>query len=169
MNEAPAEHRILDIEIFAERFDWTARYPGEDNKLGAFNYRYISATNKLGLDTSDPAAMDDVIIEKEVHLPEHSQIRFHFRSKDVIHSAYLPQMRMQMNVVPGMNTEIRFETGHSTDSLRVIYKDPAYKMYLLCNKICGTGHYQMQEKIIIDNKQDFFHWYTNAMRNRKKL
>lgn len=164
--EAPPEDQIMQIELFAERSKWTVRYPGEDNVLGADDYRLISDSNKLGINPADPAAADDFIAKEEIHLPAGAYVRFHLRSKDVIHAAWLPQMELHMNIVPGMKMRMELVADITTDSMRAMLNDPNFNYLLLCNKICGPEHYNMKKGIIIEKPGDFAAWRVNAKRNK---
>jgi cytochrome c oxidase subunit 2 len=80
------------------------------------------------------------------------------RSQDVIHSAYMPHFRAQMNCVPGMVTYFKFTPTITTAEMRQITKNPDYDYLLLCNKICGAAHYNMQMTIIVDSQEDYDKW-----------
>jgi cytochrome c oxidase subunit 2 len=173
----------LIVELYAQQFNWTARYGGTDNVLGGANVRMIDIdkANVLGLDESDPNASDDVIA-KELHLPVGRKVNFKMRSQDVLHSAYMPHFRAQMNCVPGMTTEFSFTPTITTADMRmnqdVVDKvkrtneiraeraangednsDPwEFDYILLCNKICGKSHYNMQMKIIVESEEDYNAW-----------
>lgn len=173
----------LIVELYAQQFNWTARYGGSDNVLGDANVRLIDIdrANVLGLDESDPNAADDIIV-KELHLPVGRKVNFKMRSQDVLHSAYMPHFRAQMNCVPGMITEFSFTPTITTAEMRqkpeVIDKvartnairaeraaagepnsDPwEFDFILLCNKICGKSHYNMQMKIIVESEEDYQAW-----------
>lgn len=171
------------VELYAQQFNWTARYGGEDNVLGEANVRLIDIdnVNVLGLDTSDSYAADDVIV-KELHLPVGRKVNFKMRSQDVLHSAYMPHFRAQMNCVPGMITQFSYTPIYTTEEMRqdpdVMEKvkrtnairaeramngepnsDPwEFDYILLCNKICGKSHYNMQMKIIVETQEEFDAW-----------
>ncbi|MGB5227777.1 MAG: cytochrome c oxidase subunit II [Eudoraea sp.] len=173
----------LIVELYAQQFNWTARYGGTDNVLGGANVRMIDIdkANVLGLDESDPNASDDIIV-KELHLPVGRKVNFKMRSQDVLHSAYMPHFRAQMNCVPGMTTEFSFTPTITTAEMRlkpdVVDKvkrtnkiraeraangednsDPwEFDYILLCNKICGKSHYNMQMKIIVESEEDYNTW-----------
>ena len=173
----------LVVELYAQQFNWTARYGGEDNVLGDASTRLIDIdkANVLGLDESDPNAIDDIIV-KELHLPVGRKVNFYMRSQDVLHSAYMPHFRAQMNCVPGMVTQFSFTPTMTTEEMRlqpeIIDKvkrtnkiraeraaageensDPwQFDYVLLCNKICGKSHYNMQMKIIVESEKDFQNW-----------
>src|SRR5690606_4213351 len=175
----------LVIELYAYQFGWKARYGGADNTLGDANVRLIEGVNALGVDPSDPNALDDKVVS-EVHLPVGRKVLFKIRSQDVLHSAYMPHFRAQMNCVPGMITQFAFTPTVTTDEMRqtdwVIDKvnninairlkeseklmaagDEALEPYefdylLLCNKICGVSHYNMQMKIIVETEEEYNAW-----------
>lgn len=175
----------LVVELYAQQFNWKARYAGEDNVLGEANVRLINLDNAniLGLDESDPNAQDD-IITTELHLPVGRQVLFKMRSQDVLHSAYMPHFRAQMNCVPGMITQFAFTPTVTTAEMRQnpdIVKKVAninkirannkeeieargqelnyeFDYLLICNKICGKSHYNMQMKIIVETEEEFQAW-----------
>ncbi len=176
---------VINIELYAKQFGWEARYSGDDNTLGKANVRYIKDVNTLGVDMSDPAAQDDKVVT-ELHLPVGKKIHFRMRSQDVLHSAYMPHFRAQMNCVPGMVTEFSFIPTVTTAEMRndpkIIEKvaninkirakksvelvakgqtplEPyTFDYLLLCNKICGASHYNMQIKIIVESEADYKKW-----------
>ncbi|KAF2520012.1 cytochrome c oxidase subunit II [Flavobacterium salilacus subsp. salilacus] len=181
------KEEALYVEVYAKQFGWEVRYAGEDGVLGKANIRYIEGINTMGVDMSDPNAQDD-ITATELHLPKGKKVIFKFRSQDVLHSAYFPHFRAQMNVVPGMVTQFGFTPTITTDEMRL---DPAimdkvsninnirskksadliakggnaldpytFDYLLLCNKICGASHYNMQMKVVVDNEADFNKWLS---------
>ncbi len=166
----------VTIELYAKQFDWTARYAGKDKVLGLTDYRQISGSNSAGLDTTDATGFDDVIVKNEFHIPVGKEIDFQMRSRDVIHSAFMPHFRAQMNCVPGMLTHFKFTPTKTTAEMR---KDAyviqlmnginnvrakkgeeavEFDYILLCNKICGASHYNMQMTIIVDTEKDYNAW-----------
>lgn len=179
------EEDPMVVEIYAYQFAWRARYAGEDNTLGKANVRFIQGINQLGVDESDSYGNDDVIIN-ELHLPVGKPVLFKFRSQDVLHSAFFPHFRAQMNVVPGMITQFGFTPTITSQEMREseymvekvgrineIRKDKSkelmsegevpldsyeFEYYLLCNKICGQGHYNMQMKIVVESQEDYDAW-----------
>ena len=113
------------------------------------------------------------------------------RSQDVIHSAFMPHFRAQMNCVPGMITEFAFTPVITTDEMRqkpeIIEKvkkinkireenskeliangeeplDPyVFDYLLLCNKICGASHYNMQMKIVVETPEEYQNWSVKIL------
>jgi cytochrome c oxidase subunit 2 len=175
------------VELYAQQFKWTARYAGADNVLGKANVRLIEGVNTLGVDLSDPYAQDDIVVS-ELHIPKGKKIHFKMRSQDVLHSAYFPYFRAQMNCVPGMVTEFAFTPIYTTSeyqslpymiekvaninairskkSVDLVAKgetglDPyTFDYLLLCNKICGASHYNMQMKVVVDTPEDYKKWLS---------
>ena len=175
----------LVIELYAQQFSWRARYGGNDNTLGNANVRLIEGKNTLGVDISDPNAQDDKVVT-EVHLPVGRKVLFKIRSQDVLHSAYMPHFRAQMNCVPGMITQFAFTPTITTEEMRqdeymvkkvknineirvenskklVAEGDEALEPYefdylILCNKICGVSHYNMQMKIVVETEEEYNAW-----------
>ena len=160
----PDGEQYMLVELYPKQFDWTARYSGDDNELGFANYKFITAANPLGVDSNDAKSYDDFLVNPggELHLLKGKRVKFVFRSRDVIHSAYFPHFRQQMNCVPGMTTQLHFVPTITTDSMRMITNDPSFDYVLLCNKICGASHYNMQLKIVVDEPEAFKKWYDET-------
>lgn len=185
MDTSTAENPLI-VELYAKQFQWEARYAGEDGTLGYANVRFIKGTNTMGVDLSDPNAKDDIPLVvnegkfvKELHLPKGRKVLFKMRSQDVLHSAYMPHFRAQMNCVPGMITKMAFTPSVTTAEMRK-NKDTQAKFkainelreekgeepvefdyLLLCNKICGSSHYNMQLKIVVVEEDEFNQWLSN--------
>ena len=148
----------IKMELYSKQFDWTARYSGDDNKLGYANVNFIEGTNAVGMDARDENGHDDIIVKGEFHLPVNVPVQFNFRSQDVIHSAYMPHFRAQMNCVPGMTTRFKFTPTITSAEMKEITKNPDFEYILLCNKICGAAHYNMQMNIIVESQEDYDKW-----------
>ena len=148
----------IKMELYPRQFDWTARYAGNDNKLGYANVNFIEGTNAVGMDARDENGHDDIIVKGEFHLPVNVPVQFDFRSQDVIHSAYMPHFRAQMNCVPGMTTYFKFTPTITTAEMKLKTKNPDFDYILLCNKICGAAHYNMQMAIIVESQEDYDKW-----------
>ena len=165
----------LFIEVYAKQFQWEARYAGEDNELGIGNVRFIKGINTMGVDMTDQNSADDIPV-RELYLPKGRKVIFKFRSQDVLHSAYMPHFRAQINCVPGMTTSFGFTPSVTTlemrdnedtkakfeaiNELRVNRGDEPveFDYLLLCNKICGSSHYNMQMKVTVVEEDDFNVW-----------
>lgn len=149
----------MKVQVYGYQFNWITRYAGPDNELGRSYYKLITDDNPLGIDYSDPAAKDDIITKgNEMRLPKGRGIQFVFNSRDVIHSAYFPHFRTQMNCVPGMSTSFYMEPTITTTEMRKITNNEKFDYVLLCNKICGVAHYNMKMTVVVDEPADFENW-----------
>lgn len=227
-----APDEAVVVELFSKQFDWTARYSGEDNKLGKFDYKLTEdAKNELALMTTetiqmaidsmqfglkgidklekqlndrtimltpedreakakdhankeklirllvqmkakhdskvDKLAMDDFIVKDTLYLCKDQQYEFNFRSKDVLHSAYFPHFRAQMNTVPGLTTRFKFTPDKTTAEMRKVRGVDDFDYVLYCNKICGGSHYKMKMIIVVLEKPAYDAWADAKMNGRK--
>lgn len=146
------------IELYAKQFDWTARYAGVDKTLGKSNYKLITDDNPLAVDRTDKSGDDDFLSKGEFHIPVGKPVLFKLRSRDIIHSAYFPHFRAQMNCVPGMETTMHFVPIITTAEMRKKTKNDKFDYILLCNKICGASHFNMQMNVIVESEADYLKW-----------
>lgn len=221
----PASADAIRVEVYSKQFDWTVRYPGNDEVFGASNYNLISTDNALGMvnkenvqkqldaldaeieklkadlaqnrslpimpesyvetlndrvyrlerhkqrildlkEFRDPvkglseweAGLDDKIVKGEIHLPVGKEVEFIFRAQDVIHSAYMPHFRFQMNTVPGVPTRMKMTPTITTKQMREKLGDDKFDYVLLCNKVCGAAHFNMKIKVIVEDEKDYLAW-----------
>jgi cytochrome c oxidase subunit 2 len=155
------------IEIYAEQFKWTARESGIDNMLGKSNYTLVTDRNALGVDMDDSHSNDDKIV-REVHLVVDKPVLLKFRAKDVIHSAFLPHFRVQMNCVPGLSTQFAFTPTKTTAEMKD-QEGNDFEYVLLCNKICGAAHYNMQMSFVVETQQEYDIWIASQKVLSEKL
>ncbi len=106
----------------------------------------------------DKQAMDDFITDT-LFLCKNENYEFTFRSKDVIHSAYIPHMRMQMNTVPGAITRFKVTPSMTTQEMREQKNDENFNFILMCNKICGGAHYNMNMVVVVMDKAEYKEWW----------
>jgi cytochrome c oxidase subunit II len=228
-NEITADSgkEAIRVELFSKQFDWTARYAGDDNKLGYFDYKLTTQANELALITSetldsailymehgnadgtvlgiklleeklnnpknifipeerekmeadldrktrllrllyqmrsrheknrDAIAYDDIIQKDTLHLMVNKDYELNFRAKDVIHSAYFPHLRAQMNTVPGLTTRLKMKPTITTKEMRTKMNNPNFNYVLMCNKICGGAHYKMKMIVVVDTPEQYNAW-----------
>ncbi len=153
--DAPEDAEV--IEIMGYQFAWAARYPGEDNKLGDYDYRLIDASNQFGMDFTDRASFDDVI-PREIHVPKGKPVLLKIRARDVLHSVFLPHFRLKMDAVPGMPTRFWFVPTKTTAEMRAELNDPEFNYELACTEVCGRGHFSMKMILVVDEPQDYEKW-----------
>ncbi len=138
---APAD--AVQLEVTAEEFNWNIRYPGPDGTFGRVAPELINLDNPIGLDSTDAAAKDDLLLLAEFFLPVNRPANIRLRSKDVLHSFYLPNFRVKQDAVPGMEIELWF----------VPNKEGTYE--LACAELCGFGHYKMRGILHVVSDQEY--------------
>src|SRR5690606_21876170 len=89
---SPASENAEVVEVIAQQFAWTARYPGKDNVLGNYHYQEIDAINEFGVDLTDNKSFDD-FKALELHLPKGKEVLLKIRAKDVLHSVFRSEER----------------------------------------------------------------------------
>ena len=141
----PAEATV--VEVMGQQWNWSYRYPGKDNALGATNPELISPDNPFGIDPNDPKGQDDVLVQtQELHLPINKPVKILLRSRDVTHQFAVPQFRVKMDMVPGMVTYFWF-TPTRLGSFNV-----------LCEQLCGFAHYAMRGRVVVDDQATYDAW-----------
>ena len=115
----------LRVKVTASQFNWLMTYPGADGKLGT---------------------ADDYTQENLLHVPVNRPVRVVLTSKDVIHSFFLPNLRLKQDAVPGREIEVWFEAT----------KEGNYEMP--CAELCGFGHSNMKGYLRVHSPQEFAAW-----------
>lgn len=116
----------------------------------------------------DAFAWDDIMQKDTLYLKKGTEYEFNFRSKDVIHSAYFPHFRVQMNTVPGQTTRFKFTPKLSTKEMRDIKNDENFNYALLCNKICGGSHYKMRMFVVVLEPKEYDEWMAGKVNSTFK-
>ncbi len=146
--QTPAAPGALQIEVQAEQFAFYFRYAGTDGKFGAMHPDLMNdaTENFFGLDpANDTTARDDIVVATLV-LPVNQPVELRLHAKDVSHSFYVPELRIQQDIVPGMVIPLHF-TATKTG-----------KYELVCTQLCGLGHYTMRAYIEVKTQADFAQW-----------
>jgi len=115
----------FEVGVTAKQFNWEMTYPGPDRKLGT---------------------SDDVEFDNDLHVPVNKVIRVHLSSKDVIHSFYLPNLRLRQDAVPGRTILVWFEAT----------KPGKYE--LPCSQLCGFGHSGMKGWLYVHTPEEYQKW-----------
>ena len=146
-------------EKLAEIKQSLKNYKANANRLNAMLEEYAVDPSKYD------AGLDDYVINSDsIYLPKGRQIIMQFRSKDVIHSAYMPHFRVQMNTVPGMKTSFTFEPTRTNEEMaEAAYEEgKSFTGYiLLCNKICGASHFNMKLHIKVVEEEVYQKWMAS--------
>jgi len=146
---APAASNAVPVEVTGMQFAWYFRYPGADGKFGMTRPKLMDPSSgseaAIGLDTSDPAAKDDVVTGT-MFLPVHRQVDLTLRAVDVIHSFFVPNMRFKQDAVPGLAIHMHFTPEQIGD----------YE--IACAELCGLGHYKMHGMVKVVSQEEFDKW-----------
>ena len=176
----------LEIRVIAQQFQWNIHYPGED---GIFGQTYADSVddggqNFIGLSRLGHGA-DDIVTMNQLHVPKNKKIKIRLSSRDVIHSFFLPEMRVKQDAVPGMEIPIYFTANMSSDEyleylkkedlnrynnkldkdqktynmLSEPIRDTYYRGYqIACAQLCGNSHYFMKGYMTVHEQEDFNQW-----------
>lgn len=159
-SDAPEDAEV--IEITGKQFGWIARYGGvDDNKLGNYDYRLIDAQNEVGIDFSDEASFDDFTNPTELHIPVGRPVLLKIRARDVLHSVFIPHMRVKMDAVPGMPTKFWFVADKTTEQMRSELGNPDFKYEIACTEVCGQGHFGMKMLLVVEEEEDYQKWLAS--------
>lgn len=139
----------LEIRVVSEQFAWNVHYPGPDGIFGKTDAHHMTSSNPLGLDPADPHAKDDVATLNQLHLQVDRDVVIRLTSKDVIHSFFLPYMRVKQDTLPGMEVPVHF---------RPLKTSGAETWEIACAQLCGLGHYRMKGQYQVHTKADFDKW-----------
>ncbi len=138
----------VPIQVQAGQFAFYFRYPGPDGMFGPIHPDRINEANQnlFGLDTDhDPDSKDD-IVTAEMAVPVNREVHLLMRSKDVGHSFYVPELRVQQDFVPGLDLSIHFTAT----------KIGRYE--IVCTQLCGLGHYNMKAYLSVMSQDDYDSW-----------
>jgi len=113
------------VEVSARQFEWRLRYPGPDQILGT---------------------RDDLFHVNDLHIPVNEEILIDLKSQDVLHSFFLPNLRVKQDAVPGMKIPVWFKATE-TGSYDIV-----------CAELCGWGHYKMKGRLVVQSRQDYDRW-----------
>lgn len=122
-------------EVTGRQFEWRIRYAGKDKKIGT---------------------ADDVHTVNDLHLPINEDILINIKAQDVLHSFFLPNMRVKQDVVPGMKQQVWFRPN----------REGAYD--IVCAELCGWGHYKMRGRMTIVSRKDFNAWLDDQYKEQQR-
>ncbi len=142
----------LKIEVVAYQWGWNYRLPGDDGVLGKTSIDLMNDDNPYGLDPNDPNSKDDILVmDAALHLKINQSVKVELRSLDVLHNFYVPQFRAKMDTLPGIISYYWF------------IPEKKGEFEILCAEYCGTGHYAMRGKVIVDEEQDYSNWLAKQI------
>ncbi len=161
----PSTAEPVQVRVIAEQFAWNVHYPGPDGVFGRTALELISPTNPIGLDRSDPYGRDDVTTINQLHLPADRPVTVLLSSKDVIHSFFLPQMRVKQDAIPGLLVPVHFTPVMVTPEASRLPACAADKTCweIACAQLCGLGHFRMRGFYTIHTQEEFDAWMAEQV------
>jgi cytochrome c oxidase subunit 2 len=146
----PASPDAMKIEAQAGQFAYYFRYPGPDGKFGPRHPEKIDEAdqNFFGLDAATDSDSKDDVVTPELAIPADREIQLLMHAKDVGHSFYVRELRIQQDFVPGLDLSIHFTAT-----------TPG-KYEIVCTQLCGLGHYKMRAYLQVLSQRDFDKWLT---------
>lgn len=138
----------LQVQAQAGQFAYYFRYPGADGRFGAIHPDKIDegSQNYFGLDlANEPEARDD-IVSGELVVPVNKEIQLLMHAKDVGHSFYVRELRIQQDFVPGLDLAVHFTATKIG------------KYEIVCTQLCGLGHYNMKAYLDVKSAEDYEKW-----------
>jgi len=144
----PPAADAVPIQVQAGQFAFYFRYPGADGKFGPLHPALINESNEnfFGLDQTNDQDSKDDIVTAEMAIPVNRDIHLLMHAKDVGHSFYVPELRVQQDFVPGLDLSIHFTAT----------KIGRYE--IVCTQLCGLGHYNMKAYLSVYSQEDFDSW-----------
>lgn len=118
-------------EVIGRQFEWHFRYPGPDGEL---------------------YTRDDIYYGSDLHLPVDEEVLLVINSEDVLHSFFLPNLRIKQDLVPGMRQQVWFKAKKTG------------KYDIVCAELCGWGHYKMKGQITIQPREEYDAWLAEQSR-----
>jgi cytochrome c oxidase subunit 2 len=134
-----------------EQFAWNFHYAGPDGKFGKRKAELVHFSNPIGLDRSDPASADDVVMGNELRLPVNKVAALKMYSKDVIHSFFVPEFRIKQDILPGMEMPLWVEPTKTG------------KFEIGCAQLCGFAHALMRGDVYVQTQDEFDAWYKSRL------
>ncbi len=151
----PDKKDALSVRIVAEQFAWNVHYPGPDGVFGKASPELMNSTNPLGLDVNDPNGKDDISTINQLNIPLGQPVIVELSSKDVIHSFFLPVMRIKQDAIPGQKVTMWFEAKKTGD------------FEIACAQLCGLGHYRMKGFFNVLEKDKFNSWASEQAQQKQ--
>jgi len=138
----------VKAQVMGQQFAYYFRYPGRDGQFGPVHIDKIdpSIGNYFGLDTKNDVASRDDVVSASLVLPVDQPVELILNSQDVIHSFYVRELRVQHDMVPGMQIPVRFTPTRIG------------RYEIACTQLCGLGHYRMRAYLEIVSQSEFQKW-----------
>jgi cytochrome c oxidase subunit 2 len=170
----PAPDQVF--EVTARQFEWRFRYPTtEQNEAVLAEIKQQAEAKQQGKVPNwiDNPHADDIHVLNEVHTWQGAKVRFYLRSRDVLHSFFLPNMRIKQDAVPGKVIPVWFDTDEANihwDAAQNKWVEDEGKLWeLACAELCGWGHYKMRGRVYVhESRADFERWLEQTAKEQRR-
>ena len=173
-----ADKPFLQVEVVARQWEWRIRYSSSAHMKEWGDRAAAMKDIRLKM----PPRPDDVRLVNEVHCIKGQKTLVHLKTQDVIHSFFLPHMRLKQDALPGKTIPVWFQAEDSNchkeggewvdgmrhDAAKGWVKDPKYIWELACAEYCGSRHSLMRGKLYVHEPDDFLDWLKSAEAAMKK-
>jgi cytochrome c oxidase subunit 2 len=158
------------FEVSARQFEWRFRYPAPE-VLNTMTKDWKGGGAKAAADWEKMPNYDDVHVVNQVHTWKGAKVRMYLKTKDVLHSFFLPNLRIKQDALPGKTIPVWYE---ATEANRRWDKDkeqwvddPDNEWELACAELCGWGHYKMRGRLYVyENEPEFKRWLKQAAKKQ---
>ncbi|MCA9121193.1 MAG: cytochrome c oxidase subunit II [Planctomycetales bacterium] len=123
------------VEVTGRQFEWRLRYAGADGEIGT---------------------QDDLYSVNDLHIPVDEEVVIAIKSEDVLHSFFLPNLRLKQDVVPGMKQYVWFRANEIGN------------FDIVCAELCGWGHYKMRGRLTIESREKFDAWLQQQIEEQER-
>lgn len=174
------------VEVSARQFEWRMRYPTDDQLNSMVTSWKVDRKegNQASSSWSESPHFDDIHVVNELHVWKGANVRIYLKTKDVLHSFYLPNLRLKQDALPGKTIPVWFNVteantakdasgkwvdGGGIDPATGKHKNPELVWDLACAELCGWGHYKMQGRLYVhETEEDFRAWLKSAQETQKQ-
>ncbi len=148
VNQFPEDKDAIVVHAIGQQFSWNFHLPGPDGQFGKRDIGLLTNSNPVGLDSTDPAATDDIVTLGELHVPIDRPVIIELSSKDVIHNFAVHPLRIAQDAIPGQIIPMWFKA----------IKKGSFEV--VCGQLCGLGHYSMKGLLVVDDPAEYQAWLT---------
>jgi cytochrome c oxidase subunit II len=149
----PPDPNALQIDVQAEQFAYYFRYPGPDGKFGAVHPDLIDEGNGnfFGLDPRNDTTARDDVVSATLEVPVNRPILLTLHAKDVGHAFFVPELRLQQDLVPGLVIPLHFTATQVA------------KKEIVCTQLCGLGHFNMRAYLEVVAQDRYDQWMKDQL------
>lgn len=158
VGDFPETEQSEQIRVVAQQFAWNVHYPGADGVFGRTDPALVKPPNYIGLDPEDPFSADDIQRQNQLHVPVDKPVVIYLSTLDVIHSFFLPEMRVKQDTIPGMVIPIWFEAAATTP---IGENGRPETWNIACAQLCGNSHYRMKGTYVVHTQEEYAAWLAD--------